>query len=46
MDLFTYPPPFNTTTLIKPMMKRKKRPLGRARTSAGTVLLERCTISV
>jgi hypothetical protein len=44
MDLFTYLPPFNTTTLIKPMTKR--RPLGRARTSAGTVLLGRGTISV
>ncbi len=32
MDLFTYLPPFNTTTLIKPMTKRKRRPLGRART--------------
>jgi hypothetical protein len=46
MDLFTYLPPFNTTTLIKPMMKRKRRPLGRARMSAGTVLLGRGTISV
>jgi hypothetical protein len=41
MDLFTYLPPFNTTTLIKPMTKRKRRPLGRARTSARTVLLEK-----
>jgi len=27
-------PPFNTTTLIKPMTRRKRRPLGRARTFA------------
>jgi hypothetical protein len=46
MDLFTYLPPFNTTTLIKPMTKRKRRPRGRARTSAGTILLGRGTISV
>jgi hypothetical protein len=47
MDLFTYlPPPFNITTLIKPMMKRKRRPLGRARTFAETVWLERGMLSV
>jgi hypothetical protein len=47
MDLFTYfPPPFNTTTLIKPMTKRKRNPLGRAHTSVGTVWPERGTLSV
>jgi hypothetical protein len=46
MDLFTYLPPFNTTTLIKPMTKRKRRPLARACTFAGTVWPVRGTLSV
>jgi hypothetical protein len=43
-DLFTYLPPFNTTTLIKPMNEEEEEALWRTHVFAETVLPGRGTL--
>jgi hypothetical protein len=46
MDLSTYLPPFNTTTLIKPMNEEEEETLWRTPVSVKTILPGRGTLSI